>query len=127
MENARDWLHRKAGKPSEQVCPIRIYKHPTSLDRNKLAEWFNNFGYKIGVEIGVRRAEFSEVMLKANPNLEKLFLVDPWWTEDITSRRRGEERQNKDYDICVKRMQQFGNRVQILKMTSMQAVEKIPD
>lgn len=46
------------------------------INRNELAELFNRLGYKIGAEIGVERALYSEVLFKAIPNL-KLNLIDP--------------------------------------------------
>ena len=122
----KEWLHKNMGKPSEQICPIRVYKHPYSLDREKMARLFKGFEFKKGAEIGVRRGEFSEYMLKVNPDLN-LTLVDPWWTEDITASRRGEKRQSADYENCMNRMKQYGSRVQILKMTSMDAINQIPD
>lgn len=53
--------------------PIEI----TNFGRDQLADLFRELGFNIGVEVGVLAGEYSEILLRANPNL-KLYGVDPW-------------------------------------------------
>lgn len=122
----KEWLHENAGRPSQQVCPIRVYKHPYSLTRDGLAKWFADFGYTRGAEIGVQQGKFSEVLLKSNPNLE-LFCVDPWGVEDWRSRQHGAEKQEWFYNECLKRLEPYFNRTKIIRLKSMDAAKEIPD
>lgn len=48
-----------------------------NTDRKTLAELFCVLGFKYGAEMGVERGIYSEVLLKANPQL-KLFSIDAW-------------------------------------------------
>lgn len=45
--------------------------------RNSLAELFSELNLNIGVEVGVDRGRYSEVLCQKNPNL-KLYCVDSW-------------------------------------------------
>ena len=45
--------------------------------RETLAELFFELGFIKGAEIGVREGTYSEILCKANPNLE-LLCIDPW-------------------------------------------------
>lgn len=48
-----------------------------NMGRDDLAKLFAELNFNKGVEVGVERGQFSEVLLKANPNLY-LACVDPW-------------------------------------------------
>jgi hypothetical protein len=50
---------------------------PLPFNRKGLAVLFKELGYKVGVEIGVDRGLYSEIMSKANPGV-KLYCIDPW-------------------------------------------------
>jgi len=121
----KEFLHDQCARKSEQVSPIRVYKHPGSLTRDGLAKWMGEWGFKKGAEIGVRAGKFSEVLCKAMPGLE-LKCVDPWTTGDYRARMIGAEKQEAYYQECVKRMSQYPN-VEIIRRTSMDAVMGIPD
>ena len=121
----KEWLHKKCAAKSEQVCPIRIYRHPCRLHREGLAQWFASWGLKTGVEIGVRDGEFSEILLTSIPGL-KLFCVDPWSTTDKSTTLIGQEQQDIHYQVCMKRLSQYSG-AKIMKMTSMQAVHEFAD
>lgn len=58
----------------EQRSPIEI----PNVDREILTQWWHELDFKIGVEVGVERAVYSKVICKNNPQLERLYLVDPW-------------------------------------------------
>ena|SRR3990167_578781 len=48
-----------------------------SMGRNNLAELFAELGFTKGLELGVDRGEYSEILCKINPHLH-LYSVDPW-------------------------------------------------
>lgn len=121
----REFLHNQCAKRSEQVSPIRIYKHPFSLTREGLAKWFSEWGFKTGAEIGVRAGKFSEVLCNSMPGLN-LLCVDPWGTVDYRSRMIGEEKQEAYYQECLKRLAPYSG-VKIMRMNSIDAVMKVPD
>lgn len=121
----KEFLHDQCARKSEQVSPIRVYKHPFSLTREGLAKWFGEWGFKIGAEIGVRVGKFSEVLCKSMPGLN-LLCVDPWATNDYRSGMIGAERQEAYYQECLKRLAPYES-VKIMRMPSMEAVVKIPD
>lgn len=98
---------------SQQISPVRI----RGLDRKRLVLHFGERGLNRGAEIGVDRGRFSEYMLKNNPEMS-LLLVDPWYWK-----LRGESR----YQSTVKRMEKFGERAQIVRKTSYEAVFDVKD
>lgn len=88
--------------------------------RELLATTFKELGYTKGAEIGVRTGEYSEVLLKANPELSML-CVDPWAPYNRTS----QERQNRYLRMCQKRLAPY--KAEIIKATSMEAVKGVTD
>lgn len=48
-----------------------------NVTRDDLAELFAELDFKKGVEVGVAAGEYSEIIMRANPQLQ-LFGVDPW-------------------------------------------------
>jgi hypothetical protein len=56
-----------------RLMPIEI----PNVGRTTLAQWFKEWGFKRGAEIGVEAGLYSEVLCKATPELE-LFCVDAW-------------------------------------------------
>jgi hypothetical protein len=79
------------------------------------------FGDKpiVGVEIGVLGASGSVAMLNRMPNL-KLYAVDPWLHFDghEYEAENPQEYHDLNYEAAVKRLAEYGDRVQIMKMTS---------
>lgn len=59
------------GKPADKVVEI------PNTTRDTLAQIFKELNFNIGAEVGVERGLYSEVLVKANPNL-KLFSIDAW-------------------------------------------------
>lgn len=70
--------------------PIEI----PNMGRAQLAVLFKQLGYKIGVEVGVYKGEFSEVICKANPKV-KLFCIDPYAQNPYYERMEGAYREAK--------------------------------
>lgn len=60
-----------------KVKSIRMPVEIPNFGREQLANLFNELGYKIGVEVGVRDGGYSELLCKTIPGL-KLYGVDPY-------------------------------------------------
>lgn len=95
------------------ISPIRV----RGLTRKRLVEYFAEFGFNKGAEIGVSKGRFSKAMCKANPEL-KLICVDPWNTD-----------YHNDYELeyqkAVKLLKPYG--CKIIRDTSTGAVKNIED
>lgn len=93
--------------------------------RNNLAELFGELGYKVGAEVGVRKGDFSEVLLKANKSLH-LTCIDPWVSyrgKDGT--KCSDDRQQSYYDCCKERLSEYS--VEFMRTTSQKALNNFPD
>lgn len=88
--------------------------------RETLAELFNELGFKQGVEVGTRWGSYAMVLCAKNPGL-MLHCVDPWKSYSHLTQIR----QDEIYAGAVKNLKPFNAR--ILRMTSMEALEKFPD
>ena len=93
-----------------------------STDRTVLAELFCELGFTKGAEIGVRAGENAGTLLKRNPNLH-LILVDPW----TPFHQCTQEKQDAYYKRCLQTMEPYANRIEIKKMTSLDAIREVPD
>jgi hypothetical protein len=81
-----------------------------------------------GVEIGVRRGDFSEIMMKSWPGT--MHLVDPWaWTEEYVEVEAHpyEWRNDEDLEHVVHMVERYPGRGVIHKMTSLDASKVIAD
>lgn len=88
--------------------------------RFDLAVLFAELGYKRGAEVGVREGIYSEILCKANPNLE-LLCIDPWEpTFKYTPRKT-----RRLYQETVDRMAPFN--AELIKGYSLEVVKDIPD
>lgn len=86
---------------------------------------FNDLGYKIGAEIGVRKAEYSELICKEIPGV-KLICVDPWTAyRGADGTKAGQDRQESYFKFCQKRLRNYD--VQFIRKTSQDALNDIPD
>ena len=91
-------------------------------NREHIAELFCELGYKVGAEIGVKRGEYSEVLLRNNPGL-KMYCVDPW-----IPYARG--KRNQDWcDRNFKKTQDLLAKYNVtyLRKNSMDALVDVPD
>ena len=92
----------------------------SAYTRKDLAKLYNTLGYKVGAEIGVQGGRHARLMFQTIPDL-KLYCVDPWESYN----RMKEHKIKALYERCLKRLE--GYNAEIMKMTSMEAVGKIPD
>jgi predicted O-methyltransferase YrrM len=81
--------------------------------REAIGKVLNELGARDGVEIGVSRGFSAIVWLDANPEMH-LSLIDPWM-----------DRREKFYPEACERFK--GRNVTILRMKSMDALQKFPD
>jgi len=90
------------------------------LGRGALAELFAELKFKLGAEIGVRSGDYTKIMFDKNPGVE-IVAVDPWSPYARTSQAR----QDRYYRYCVEKLKPYN--VRILRKTSMEALNDIPD
>lgn len=91
--------------------------------RNDLAELFAELGFKRGAEIGVAEGNYSEVLLKANPDME-LLLVDPWGDYHENPQGKGSARHKFSYEETKRKTEQYKG-ARMIQATSMDAVRDI--
>lgn len=88
--------------------------------RVQLAELLGELGLNKGAEIGVYDGLYSEVLCKANPNIE-LLCIDPW----AKFRGHSQEKMDGIYKRAVDRLSGFNTT--LVKKASLDAVRDIPD
>jgi hypothetical protein len=109
------------------VSPYRL-RAPMPIEipdfhRNDLAQLFAELGFRRGAEIGVAEGNYSEVLLKANPECE-LLLVDPWHAYSDNPQNKSEEKHSYAFNEMMRKTDGYeGRRVQM--MTSMKAVQNV--
>ncbi len=90
--------------------------------RNMFGQIFQELGFRVGAEIGVRAGEFSETLVKAQPDLIKHYAIDPWHPYSRTS----QPRQDRYLRFAHFRLDPFPC-AEFMQMTSMDAVKLFPD
>lgn len=88
--------------------------------RLQLANHAAELGCRTAVEVGVHLGKHAAEMLKRCPSLEKLYCIDPWDGPHYTWLMPNDDR----YAECQKRLAPFGDRVELIRTTSMEAVER---
>jgi len=73
MDKTANFILDKYSFSLDARMPLEI----PNVDRETLAKWFCELGFNYGVEVGVAAGEYSEIIMKANPNL-RLTGVDSW-------------------------------------------------
>jgi hypothetical protein len=103
---------------SKQRLPIDVY----TQGRDDLASLFSELEFRVGVEVGVERAFYSEVLLKANPDLT-LFSVDPWKSHRAYRDHTSQKKLDAFYEEAKVRLSPFGKRSRILCSYSLDATD----
>lgn len=100
-------------------CPVEI----PDCDRNDLPKLFTELGFKVGVEIGVYKGHYSEVLCQAGL---KLYAIDPWLVyKDYAWLRSDQDEMERMYQRAKKRLAFYN--CTIIRMTSMEAVKLFDD
>jgi hypothetical protein len=119
-----DYLIRKFSiSPQRLRAPMPIELR--DFHRNDLAQLFAELGFKRGAEIGVAEGNYSEVLLKANPECE-LLLVDPWHAYSENPQNKSKEKHEFAYNETWRKVKQYPN-VRLCKQYSMDAVRDVQD
>lgn len=93
--------------------------------RNDLAQLFAELGFKRGAEIGVAEGKYSEVLMKANPNIE-LLLIDPWHAYSDNPQNKTKDKNELAFNEAKRRVEALGGSVgQMIMKLSMDAVRDI--
>lgn len=91
--------------------------------RDDLPELFRELGFKRGVEIGVYKGEFSEILAGYGGDL---YSVDPWRLYKDYGNSRGQRRLDEQYRQAVERLSKYPN-VHVVRKTSMEALDDFED
>jgi hypothetical protein len=119
-----DYLIRKFSvSPQRLRAPMPIELR--DFHRNDLAQLFAELGFKRGAEIGVAEGNYSEVLLKANPECE-LLLVDPWHAYSENPQNKSEEKHTYAFNEACRKTDGFAGR-RLIMQHSMTAVKDVAD
>ena len=116
MDTARR-VH-KLLNPGDLPAPVKLEK----FSRKNLAKLFGTLGFNRGVEVGVERGKYSQVLCNNNPDLH-LICVDPWveypgYIRAVSAEKFGWQKQE-----AVKRLAPYN--VDIWEQFSMDAVRNV--
>ena len=93
--------------------------------RTELPGFLVRQGFKVGAEIGVYKGAFSEIFCKSG--IERVYSIDPWQSYDGSGRsQKVQERQDFLYAHTQRTLEPFPNS-QIIRKTSMNALEDFED
>ena len=91
--------------------------------RNDLPQFFIDQGYKVGVEVGVYKGEYLEVLAKSGL---KLYGVDPWREYGDFTHSRGQKRLDEQFEHTQRLVAKYPN-CSLIRKTSMEAVDDFED
>jgi len=85
-------------------------------------------GFKVGAEIGVDKGEFATHIL-SKTKIEKYYCIDSWQDNFGSDCKPGfyDKDGNKRYDEACKNLNEFKDRIAMLRMKSVEAANTIPD
>jgi hypothetical protein len=126
MSNALDYICKKY--KIEDIQNKWVVEIP-NMGRDQMAELFKELNYRSGVEVGVFKGKYSEILCKANPNAE-IYGVDAWKLDAHPAGVFGHGTTQYYFDKCynetVERMKPYKN-YQIIKELSVEAAKKFAD
>ena len=91
--------------------------------RDDLPQFFVEMGFKVGVEIGVYKGEFSLKLAQARLSL---YAIDPWRIDTGPVDSRPQDKLDQMYEETKKVLDPYPN-CKIIRKTSMEAVEGFED
>lgn len=104
-----------------------IFVTPFERNRKCISDIINQHnltGY--GVEIGVKQGIFSKHLL-STVNFTKLYLVDPWSEQDLTTYDETHHDHKNDLLACLSNVKPFQGRCEIVRDFSYNAYSKFED
>lgn len=123
MPETLDYILKKLRVDSYRLrgpMPIEL-----PINRNDLAQLFNELGFKRGAEIGVAEGHYSEVLCQSIPDLE-LISVDPWVKYKDNPRAHSEEHQEFSKAETARRLKPYP-KARMVQAMSMDAVREVPE
>ncbi len=91
-----------------------------------LAPYIKRLGDNIvGVEIGTCRAESTSFLLEKCPNITKLYTIDPYKAYNDWNGEINQDVIDKFMKVAKKNLKQYGDRVEMIRETSIDAATKI--
>lgn len=92
------------------------------VGRDDLPEFFKEMGYKVGVEIGVAKGEFTEKFCQAGL---KMYAVDPWLEYPGYDSKGVQARLDKEYEETKERLAPYD--CTIIRKKSVEAAQDFED
>jgi hypothetical protein len=117
-----DWIIEKVGLDRSREPPFLFPGNRW----NWLPDLCNEFGLKVGAEVGVGGGRFSERLLKTVPGL-LLNCVDPWESYDYYEGRISQFKMEHAYHKALEKLQPFGAKCAIVREYSQRAVLNFDD
>ena len=119
MDDVRAAIWKKFHVKQKDTVPFVGWWTST---RQTLDELLAEVGFNYGAEVGVCKGQHIKTLLRLNEKL-KMLLIDPWCAYNRLSNERAEAR----YSECLKRLKPYEDRVEYMRMSSMEAVQKVKD
>lgn len=125
MNSTFEYILKKFDLKLNAWEPIAI----PNMGRDQLPLLLAELGFKTGAEIGVERGIYSEIILKANPQLH-LYSIDPWKASAYEPGIHGVDQDQDHFDsyykVAKKRLAPYKN-CEIIRKVSLVAVKDFPD
>ncbi len=96
------------------------------MDRIDLAVLFSHLGFTQGAEIGVESGLYSDALLSLNKNLH-LISIDAWRAYRGYRDHTSQQKLDRFYEETIKLLFKYGNRSEIWKNSSAEALSHIRD
>lgn len=91
--------------------------------RNDLPRFFKEMGFGVGVEIGVYKGDYSEILCEAGL---KIYSIDPWMAyPEYHGLRSDQARFERNFERAKRRLRKYD--CTIIRKTSMEAVKDFKD
>jgi hypothetical protein len=103
-----------------EISPIEI----PDVGRNDLARLFAELDFAVGVEVGVERGYYAEVLCKSNPHA-LIYGVDPWKAYPGYREHVSQEKLCNFFEETIVRMEPYN--WDYIRATSMQALDNFQD
>ena len=120
----QDYIAKKYNVDMSQPNPIIV----SAGGREELVELWRELGYKVGLEVGVQRAEFAEYICSHFPGL-KYYGVDSWTPysnyRDIKASFHGQEAFDELYETSKKKLSPYD--ATLIKKFSVDAAKDFAD
>lgn len=110
-------------KISEGIKLKGIPAEIPDCSRDDLPEYFKSLGFKVGVEIGVFKGDYTKVLAQSGI---RIYGIDPWLAYGEYDYQRWQNYQDHNYKIAKDKLNSYPN-VTLIKKTSMDALSDFED